>query len=196
MNYRAAKHNLIGQLRAGLSPQLSYHGLHHTMDVLRMATKIAELEKIDREDLVLLKTAAIYHDAGFLNNKHAGHEAEGCRLVQEQLPSFGYTAAHIEKICGMIMATKIPQSPANLLEKILCDADLDYLGRNDFWKIGDSLFQELQSYQLITDEFAWNRLQVSFLSAHRFHTHTNQQLREQPKQLYLQQLTDLVATYV
>ncbi|MCC7246879.1 MAG: HD domain-containing protein [Saprospiraceae bacterium] len=195
MNYRAAKHNLIGQLRAGLSPHLLYHGLHHTMDVLRMATKIAATEGVGREDLMLLKTAAIYHDAGFLKDKHAGHEAEGCLLVRDQLPAFGYSEIQIEKICGMIMATKIPQSPTNLLEQIICDADLDYLGRGDFWKIGETLFHELQEYHLITDEFAWNRLQVSFLTAHKFHTRTNQQLREQSKQQYLQQLKDLVATY-
>jgi hypothetical protein len=83
---------------------------------------------------------------------------------RENLPSFGYSEADITTICGMIMATRIPQSPANLLESILCDADLDYLGRDDFKKIGQTLFEEFTEYSILHDEQAWNRLQVSFLS--------------------------------
>ncbi|HNE29395.1 MAG TPA: phosphohydrolase [Saprospiraceae bacterium] len=146
-------------------------------------------------EVTLVKTAALFHDAGFVKNKHAGHEHEGCLMAQADLPRFGYSNEDIEVICGMIMATKIPQSPGNLLEEIICDADLDYLGRDDFYKIGNWLYEELQAYHLIGDEQAWNRLQVSFLNAHRFHTRTNKALREPVKQGYLRDLQELVATY-
>lgn len=195
MDYRAAKQFILAKLRAELSDQLLYHGLHHTLDVLKMASELCESEGVSEHNKVLVKTAALFHDAGFVKNKHAGHEVEGCILVQEHLPNFGYKSMDIENICGMIMATKIPQSPNTLLEKILCDADLDYLGREDFFAIGQTLFKELQAYHLIGDEQAWNRIQVSFLSAHRFHTTTNRMLREPVKQRYLEDLQDLVATY-
>lgn len=195
MDYRAAKHFIIAKLRAELSEQLYYHGLHHTLDVHRVASDLCVQEGVHGRDVTLVKTAALFHDAGFVKNKHLGHEAEGCHMVRAFLPAYGYTSSDIEVICGMIMATKIPQSPQNLLEKILCDADLDYLGRGDFFTIGNSLFEELKAYHLITDEQAWNRLQVSFLTAHRFHTGTNIRQREPAKQAYLQQLTDLVANY-
>lgn len=195
MNYRAAKQYIVNRLRRELSEQLHYHGLHHTLDVLRMATRISIREGIGERELRLVKTAALFHDCGFVKNKHAGHEAEGCAIVREQLPAFGYSSADIEQICGMIMATKIPQSPSNLLEEIICDADLDYLGREDFQAIGNSLFEEMTAYNLIQGEQAWNRLQVSFLSSHRFHTHTNKHFREPIKQRYLENLRKLVATY-
>lgn len=195
MDYRAAKQFIVAKLRAELSEQLHYHGLHHTLDVLKMAAEIGEQEGIGTHNMVLLKTAALFHDAGFVKNKHAGHEAEGCIIARAELPKFDYQPADIETICGMIMATKIPQSPTTLLEEIICDADLDYLGRNDFYRIGNSLFEEMLAYQLITDEFAWNRLQVSFLNAHRFHTRTNKQLREPVKRLYLEELKGVVAAY-
>lgn len=195
MDYRAAKQFILAKLRAELSDQLTYHGLHHTLDVLKMATEICESEGVGERDRILVKTAALFHDAGFVKNKHAGHEAEGCILVRESLPQFGYKLVDIECICGMIMATKIPQSPGNLLEQILCDADLDYLGREDFFAIGETLFEELQAYNLIGDAQSWNRLQVSFLSAHRFHTRTNKTMREPVKRRYLEDLQDLVATY-
>jgi hypothetical protein len=95
----------------------------------------------------------------------------------------------------MIMATKIPQSPQNLLEEILCDADLDYLGRNDFFPIGETLFEEMKTYHLIADEQTWNRLQVNFLTAHHYFTRTNKVIRESIKQNYLDKLRVLVASY-
>lgn len=196
MDYRAAKQFILSKLRNELSDQLSYHGLHHTLDVLKMADGLCESEGVSAHDRVLVKTAALFHDAGFVKNKHTGHEAEGCLLVQEILPQFGYASADIDCICRMIMSTKIPQSPSTLLEEILCDADLDYLGRDDFFTIGGTLFEELQAYNLIGDEQVWNRLQVSFLSAHRFHTRTNKTLREPVKQRYLEELQELVSTYV
>ena len=71
----------------------------------------------------------------------------------------------------------------------------DYLGRSDFYTIGNSLFEEMKVYHLISDEFAWNRLQVSFLNVHRFHTYTNKSLREPVKRRYLEELKDVVAAY-
>lgn len=195
MHYRAAKQFILAKLREELSEQLVYHGLHHTLDVLKMATELCDHEGVGEHDRILVKTAALFHDAGFIKNKHSGHEAEGCILVWESLPQYGYKPEDIECICGMIMSTKIPQSPKTLLEEILCDADLDYLGRDDFFAIGETLFEELQTYDLIGNEQAWNRLQVSFLNAHQFYTRTNKALREPVKRRYLEDLQDLVATY-
>ncbi|MFZ4635667.1 MAG: HD domain-containing protein [Saprospiraceae bacterium] len=195
MDYRAAKQYILERLRKELSEQLFYHGLHHTLDVLRMATALCESEGIRGHEVTLVKTAALYHDAGFVTGQHMGHEAEGCRMAQEILPSFGYAQADIDAIKGMIMSTKIPQSPKNILEEILCDADLDYLGRADFYPIASSLFEELKAYNILHDEQSWNQLQVTFLDNHRFHTQTNKVNRDPVKRLYLQNLRDLVASY-
>lgn len=195
MDYSAAKQFILAKLRAELSGDLYYHGLPHTLDVLRVATALCKSERVSRQNTKLVKTAALFHDAGFVKNQHTGHEQAGCDIVRAELPQFGYTATDIETICGMIMATKIPQSPSNLLERIICDADLDYLGRNDFYIIGNNLFRELSAYHLIDNEQAWNRLQVGFLQAHNYHTSTNKTLREPAKQAHLRAVTDLVATY-
>ncbi len=195
MDYRAAKQYILAKLRTELSDRLYYHGMHHTLDVLRVAGALCKGEGVNGRAVKLVKTAALFHDAGFIKNKHAGHEYEGCQLVRNVLPEFGYTHADIEAICGMIMATKIPQSPTNLLEEIICDADLDYLGRPDFYPIGQTLFQELAAYNLINGEEAWNRLQVNFLAAHHFHTQSNTSLREPLKQQYLEDLKKLIASY-
>jgi uncharacterized protein len=195
MDYRAAKQYILERLRNELSDKLFYHGLHHTLDVLKMAKAISIGEGVRGHDLVLVKTAALFHDSGFVKDKHLGHELEGCVIVRESLPRFGYAQSDIETICGMIMATKIPQSPRNLLEEIICDADLDYLGRGDFFQIGNSLFEELKAYHLLDDEQSWNRLQVNFLTEHRFHTKTNKALRDPEKQEHLKSVKMLVKAY-
>ena len=195
MNYRGAKNFIISKLKAELPSQLYYHGLHHTKDVLRIATSLCVAERVTGRMATLVKTAALLHDAGFVKNKHAGHEQQGCEIAKEVLPEFEYTPEDIDLICGMIMSTKIPQSPTSIYEKILCDADLDYLGRTDFYPIGRSLFDELTAYKLINDETAWNHLQVGFLSAHKYHTFTNRTLRDPVKKRHLQELEQIVAKY-
>lgn len=68
------------------------------------------------------------------------------------------------------MATKVPQSPKNLFEQIICDADLDYLGRRDFDPISRSLFVEFKEYGIVQSIDEWNKLQVKFLEGHTYHT--------------------------
>lgn len=195
MNFQGVKSFLLNKLRTELPEKLRYHGYHHTLDVMRVSEQLCKREQINGEDLKLVKTAALFHDCGFVQNKHANHEEVGCQIAREVLPNFGYEDEQVERICSMIMATKIPQSPKNRLEEIICDADLDYLGRDDFYPIAGSLFQELHAYQLVGDEQTWNRIQVKFLDAHRFWTKTNRSEREPEKRRRLVELQEVVAGY-
>lgn len=194
MNYHAAKAYIIDLLKQGLSSKLTYHGLHHTMDVLYITEELCLMERVTPYEAILLKTAALFHDSGFtISNQE--HEQLGCSIAQKILPTYGYLPQEIEKICGMIMATKIPQSPKNYLEEIICDADLDYLGRDDFYDIGATLYEELKAYNVLKSTEAWNKLQVNFLEKHQFFTKTNQNRRTTKKQRYLDELKEIVATY-
>ena len=184
MDYSASKDFILGMLERDLSPDLYYHGLHHTLDVLATAESLCVEENINDYDTILLKTAALFHDAGFLRN-NLNHEALGCDLVREHLPTFGYSEKAIEKICGMIQSTKIPQSPKNKLEEIICDADLDYLGRDDFQKIGDTLFEELKAYHYLKTREEWDAMQISFLEKHTFFTESSRAKRQLKKEAHL-----------
>jgi len=191
MGFDKAKETIVHHLEQNLPSDLFYHGIHHTFDVFDAALVIAENEKIDSaDDLTLLKTAALFHDSGFTIDA-SKHEECGCDLAREILPACDYTNSQIDQICGMIMATKIPQQPLNLLERIICDADLDYLGRDDFFKIGDTLYQELKAFDKIKDATQWNQLQISFLSNHQYHTEFSRGNREIKKQENLQAVTKI-----
>lgn len=173
---------VITKLQRELSSRLTYHSIDHTLDVLEQVQQIAIREGVDDEQhLFLLKVAALYHDSGFLFI-YSGHEAKGCELGRNELPAFGLAIQEIEKICGMIMATKIPQSPANKLEEIICDADLDYLGRDDFDPISNSLYKEFLEFGFVKDHTDWMQKQTGFLESHHYFTKSSQELR-QPKKM-------------
>lgn len=194
MNFHAAKAFILDKLESELSDHLYYHGIHHTLDVLYTVEELCYYEKVTPYEEMLLKTAALFHDSGFTVAAQE-HERLGCGIARNHLPRYGYKAQEIERICGMIMATKIPQTPKNELEKIMCDADLDYLGRDDFYDIGRTLFEELKASNVLSSEEAWNRIQVSFLEQHRFFTPTNRKRRAPKKQRYLAELKEVIAEY-
>jgi len=187
MDPQGARAFVLGKLEAELPAQRTYHSLEHTLDVYASAVDIAEKEGVTGEGLDLLKTAALYHDVGF-TEQDLDHETVGCRIVHGSLPEFGYTEEQIERICEMILATRIPQAPRNKLGRILCDADLDYLGRDDFRTIGNLLFSEMKYYGVLSTELEWNQLQERFLSRHKYFTATNKVHREPVKQRHLKEL--------
>lgn len=181
MNYNSIEKIIMDKLKKELPSHLSYHTVGHVQDVIRMSEQIALSENIDNEGILLLKTAALFHDTGFIQGA-TEHEQRSCNLAQEYLPSYGYTQEQIDRIKGMIMATKLPQSPQNHLEKILADADLDYLGRDDFFKISDKLFHELKTTGMIASEREWNLLQEKFMENHNYFTGTSIRSRSLKKQ--------------
>lgn len=181
MEYSKIKKLIISKLKEKLPEHLSYHSVLHVKDVINAVEEIAIAENVNDEDLVLLKTAALFHDTGFLYGAK-DHEEKSCEIAQKYLPDYGYSQSQIDKIKGMIMATKIPQTPHNHLEEILADADLDYLGREDFFTIGDKLFEELTMFGIVNSERDWNLLQEKFLESHHFFTETTINKRNQKKQ--------------
>jgi predicted metal-dependent HD superfamily phosphohydrolase len=184
MDAEGARTYILQRLRNELPARRSYHSLAHTLDVYASAIDIGEREGITGEDLVLLKIAALFHDAGFLTNDK-DHEEASCALVRAELPRFGFSGGQIERVCGLIDATRIPQSPRDLLAEVLCDADLDYLGRGDFIPIGNTLFAEMKAHGVLKTEREWNELQERFLARHQYFTRTNRTEREPVKQRHL-----------
>lgn len=194
MNHQAAIDFIQKRLKEELAEHLFYHSYGHTVDVIEASVRIGAAEGVTDDELNLLSVAAAYHDCGFLTT-YAGHEEAGCSIARETLPRFGFGERDIETICTMIMATQVPQQPQSLLAEILCDADLDYLGREDFYSIGQQLFKEWMVVGIVTDERTWNQIQVKFLNVHQYHTAHAKKLRNPVKQTHLAALEQLVAGY-
>jgi HD superfamily phosphodiesterase len=187
MKISRLKNFLIHKIQTEASPQLTYHGAHHTLEVLNVCNQYIKRCSVGTEDAYLLRTAALLHDIGILWDYH-NHEEQGILFVRQLLPQWGYLTMQIDIICNMIKATKIPQTPHTLLEMILCDADVDYLGTDKFYEIGFTLFEELKEFSSISDEESWDRVQVNFLNQHRYHTSFGKKYREPIKRKYLSEI--------
>ena len=182
--FTSMKQPILSRLEKELDPRLGYHNISHTLDVMKQAEIIAKHEGIsDKHDLLLLKTAAAFHDSGFLF-VYKGHEEKGCEIASEHLKNV-FSEPDIKKICGMIMATKIPQSPNTLLEQIICDADLDYLGRKDFEPISGHLYKEFITFKIIPEDCIWDHIQIKFFESHHYFTKTSFEKRSDIKMKHL-----------
>lgn len=192
MNLQAAKDYILSRLKNELRPDLYYHCLNHTLDVYESAKKLASLESIAGVDLVLLETAALYHDAGFIVS-YKNHEEHSMHLMRKVLPRFGYADSDIEIIARMIIATRLPQNPVTDLEKILCDADLDYLGRDDFFMIANKLLCEWNENGIPVTLKKWYTIQKNFLESNHYFTQSAKGLRKEKKYQNLSQICELIS---
>ncbi|MES2328909.1 MAG: YitT family protein [Bacteroidota bacterium] len=174
MQVEAAGAFIIEKLQKELPAYLSYHNIDHTRGVLKQSLEIAASENVTGEELDLLSTAALFHDAGFIK-KYTGHEEVSCEYAREFLPRFDYTDGQIDTICELIMATKIPQSPKTALAEILCDADLYYLGTDDYGLKAEKLYPEFLKEGIASDKMEWQRQQILFLESHTYFTETAQE---------------------
>ena len=158
------------KLRTELPENCYYHSADHTMDVLEQVGVVGEAQGLNEHELAIVRVAALFHDVGFVVGRK-NHEAESCGIFRDYALGYELSFENMRMIEGCILATKIPQSPSNLLESVLCDADLDYLGRDDFGRISDLLFRELIACGEIQTRNQWNEVQVRFLTNHAYHTH-------------------------
>jgi adenylate cyclase len=182
---------ILDKLEKELPKGLYYHNVKHTVDVVTEVELIGWGEGCTDEEILLLKTAALFHDAGH-TVAYDNHEHHGTVLAREMLPGYNYTPAQIERICSIIMSTKLPPKPKDLLENIICDSDLDYLGRSDFIPVSNTLYEELKEMNKMGSLNEWNKLQVKFISGHQYFTKTARSLREVNKQLQIERIQSLI----
>lgn len=187
MEYHKAIDFAINKLQSELDDDLKYHSIEHTLGVLRSCEFLAKKSEVSKNELPLLLTAAAYHDIGF-TEAYSNHEEIGCKIVGDKLPEYGYTEEEISKIQSMIMATKIPQSPTTLLEKVLCDADLDYLGGDKYGEISDRLYEELGFYKKQLNEEEWLNMQINFMEHHNYWTDFAKKVLSPKKEIVLKKL--------
>ncbi len=190
--YDAAVDYALGRLSTELRPELCYHNLEHTVDEVLPATmKLAQYHNLSEEERQLLRIAAAFHDLGFIYNP-VGHEISSIRIAAQKLPDFGLDDRQIEQIMGIILATRLPQMPNNLLEEIMADADLDILGRDNFLDYNELLRCERLILGQPQTPCEWYDEQIVFIEQHTYFTDAARQLREPGKQRNIAHLRRLL----
>lgn len=181
MDFESARRHMINKLKSSLPFDLAYHNINHVLGVEKSAARICRLEGVNGTDLILLKTAVLFHDAGYII-QYKNNEDFGKKLARIELPKFGYSEEHIDIICNIIDKTKKDEKPETLLQMIMRDADHDYLGRADYHMIAKNLRAELESYGTVMEEIEWLDFQINYLeNKHKYYTRTAQNIRGKRK---------------
>ena len=189
-DWEEAKAYVVRRLSEGLPPTLYYHNLAHTLeDVVPAAERLALEAGINPEEQLLLRTAALYHDLGYVQ-QYRENEIIAVQIATATLPRFGYTPEQIQRINTLIMATHMPQTPKSQLEALLCDADLDSLGREDFRETNRRLRLELAIHDRPVPQELWFIQQLQFLTQHNYWTPCARKLRLAGKQQNIQFVKD------
>jgi uncharacterized protein len=193
MDFAGAKEYIIERLSKELVPELYYHSLEHTLDVERAANRLIVSENVNPTTAVLIQTAAVFHDAG-MTLSYENHEENSCIIAKQILPGFGYTAEEIRQVCRLIIVTKLPQKADSLAEEIICDADLDPLGRDDFFINSFKLRLEwdvngIRNFSLKD----WIHIQIDFLENHKYFTRSQILLRQEQK---MKNISDLKSLFI
>ncbi len=191
MKYEELYIHIIERLSKNLSPIYTYHNVQHTIDVVNNAKFLAREEGLQEIDTTLLVTAALFHDTGFLISKN-DHEENSIKLATEILPKYGYDSFAIEKIGSLIRETKNPQNPQSELGRLLCDADLLYLGTDSYEQEAQNLFLEFKKNNIVHTIREWEVKQIGFLQSHIFFTDTAKKIGEAKKQEHLEKLHQIV----
>ncbi len=180
--------HILTRLRSLLPENVLYHDVPHTLNVEKAAIRYAKLEGIESDELLLLRTAVLYHDAGYIHSTD-DNEDFAMNMVEYMLPEFGYTEDQISVVKGIIEATKSSVEPRTILEEIMCDADHDYLGRPDYYAIANKLRKEMVNFGEVLTEDQWLQYQLDFLEhKHHFYTDTAQNIRDIGKKARIREL--------
>ena len=171
MKYKEVYDFLMSRLENETPGYYTYHNADHTKAVIDAAEYLGKKEGLTDNEITLVKTAALFHDAGFLQQAER-HEEISCIWARDYLHHYGYNADQIEEICRIIIATRLPQSPKDHLAEILCDADLYYIGKEDYAEMEEKLFKEYQHSGHVNTKEDWQLMQAGFLASHRFFTKT------------------------
>ena len=181
------------ELPDGVKYHDANHTLHPTRGVVAVANRIALSEEVSEKDRELILAAAYFHDTGYI--REFGHnEPIAARMAGRILKLIGYLPDEIETIKTMILATDLRRGPKTHLEKVLCDADLDNLGRDDFFELDNKLREGRRGHGIdVSDDEKWYRGTLEVLEKYPYHTKTQKRLREEGRRRNMQKLMDKLA---
>ncbi len=188
--YNRLRKAALKKLFTELPEKAYYHGPEHTLQVLRDSKPYLEAEKVTGEDAKIVRIGILLHDIGFTVSIF-DHENTSIQIAKQMMAEFGFSEEQFRVVKGLILATKVPQTPKNKLERIICDADLDYLGTSRYYETSRLLYKELQAFSLIGSEDEWIDRQIAFLESHRYFTDYAIKNRKPEKRKRIQELKAL-----
>ena len=150
--------------------RLVYHNRSHTEGVVSAAMLMADHYKLSERDRFVVNTAAWFHDLGYYVEP-SDHERRGAEMAADFLKENNAPEEDITAVQGCILATRMPQNPVNLLEQIVCDADLFHLGKEEFPEKSKLMRKECTFFFAKNcDKEAWRNKTIKLFQTHQYHT--------------------------
>lgn len=182
------RENILTRLKLELPKSLTYHDIHHTLSVEKAAIHLCALENLSEMDTLLLRTAILYHDSGFII-QYTNNEKFAKEMAEQDLPNFGYTNQEIDCVIQIIRSTEKGVASSSKLDDIMSDSDHDYFGREDYFEIADKLRVELAIFERKFSEIDWIDFQLNYLKGrHKYLTESANRLRNSEKQKRIDEL--------
>lgn len=163
--------------------QFFYHGWMHTKSVYDAVCYLVASENVSDEDARLLKIASLYHDTGYIFGDEEYHEYKSAVIAREELHSFGFSDYEIDIICRLIISTILNKKSVDILEDIMRDADMEYLGRDYYPYVSELLRREKDILYSV-----WKKEQIVFLERHKFVTLSAQKFFNRQKEINIRRL--------
>lgn len=174
-----------------LSKDIKFHTLQHTQEVVAACEKLADYLQLPDDDRFALLLAAWFHDSGYTGGTAKDHETLSIKLVNDFLNAHSITDDIKNKVTGCINATRMPQNPGTLIEKIICDADLFHLGTDAFDEKSKLLRQELSGFgDNNVSKKDWRKINIRFLKRHEYFTAYGKEKLQREKDKHLAELLD------
>lgn len=150
--------------------KLSFHNSEHTEEVVEAARTMASYYNLDEHDTAIVTLSAYFHDLGYCVNGKESHEERSADIAEKFFREKNVDIPMISAIRGCILATKLPQSPQNLLEEIVCDADLFHLGSDRFDARNKLMRQEVKACGYQVNKEDWRKGTLQLMESHHYHT--------------------------
>lgn len=159
-----------GYIMQKWSPVYLYHDLDHTLQVVEAAQILATDHNISDKDRSRLLIAAAFHDSGYFDDMN-NHESASARVAATFLQSQNASTHMINDVVYLIQATALHAAPATELQAMLRDADLHYLGSDEFIPRSNALRYEWEkTRELYFTDQGWVEQNIRFMQQHKFHT--------------------------
>jgi len=166
----AAHSYVASYFKEHCSQDFLYHNYQHTASVVAAAAELCTHYQLSDQKVFIVKIAALFHDLGYLDDSN-NHEAASMSLATKFLSQHQADPAVTEQVIACIEATKMPQKPQNLLQQIVCDADLSHFSTDSFADKSKQLRKETQTRcGFAISKEAWRHQTINLLQRHQFHT--------------------------
>ncbi len=168
---------ILAKLETELDKNLYFHNFEYSRHLYEYGGLLAKAADLDPEETMLTQTAALMLNTGY-SGGYQNQENRSAEYARNILKEYNYSEKQITIISNLILSSKWPPEPKNMLEMVLYDIKMEYIGRADYVKLYKLLFLEQNHYLKSVDVNTFKKQQEEIIQKYQFFTESARRLRE------------------